>query len=178
MIVFKFVEVWIRICLCNKKSNLNILHKCQIIFLYSVPFLYFFLLWFPWTKRKPYYIHTLFNLKTNCVIQFQLFQGLFWKWNTYWNLRCYGRVESLIKYLYNNVQGLTILSHLVILKINKIILVFRPKSQVRNISWAEISDVFLAFLRSLINLLAWQVKYYKINIKMYLFAIITVRAKF
>lgn len=103
--------------------------------------------------------------------------SLFWKWNTYWNLRCYGRVESLIKYLYNNVQGLTILSHLVILKINKIILVFRPKSQVRNISWAEISDVFLAFLRSLINLLAWQVKYYKINIKMYLFAIITVRAK-
>lgn len=93
------------------------------------------------------------------------------------NLRCYGRVESLIKYLYNNVQGLTILSHLVILKINKIILVFRPKSQVRNISWAEISDVFLAFLRSLINLLAWQVKYYKINIKMYLFAIITVKAK-
>lgn len=93
------------------------------------------------------------------------------------NLRCDGRVESLIKYLYNNVQGLTILSHLVILKINKIILVFRPKSQVRNISWAEISDVFLAFLRSLINLLAWQVKYYKINIKMYLFAIITVRAK-
>lgn len=42
MIVFKFVEVWIRICLCNKKSNLNILHKCQIIFLYSVPFLFLF----------------------------------------------------------------------------------------------------------------------------------------
>lgn len=87
-------------------------------------------------------------------------------------------VESLIKYLYKNVQGFTIISHLIILKINKIILVFRPKSQVRKISWAEISDVFLAFSRSSINLLAWQVKYYKINIKMYLFAIITVTAKF
>lgn len=101
----------------------------------------------------------------------------FWKMK-HLNLRCDGRVESIIKYLYKNVQGFTIISHLIILKINKIILVFRPKSQVRNISWAEISDDFLAFLRSSINLLAWQVKYYKINIKMYLFAIITVRAKF
>lgn len=149
------------------------------VFFYSVPFLFFFLLWFPWTKRKPYYIHTLFNLKTNCVIQFQLFQGLFWKWSKHLlNSPMLWQSRKLNQYLYNNVEGLTILSHLVILKINKIILVFRPKSQVRNISWAEISDDFLAFLRSLINLLAWQVKYYKINIKMYLFAIITVRAKF
>lgn len=156
----------------------TVLHKCQIMFFLQCSVSVFLFVVISLNETQTL-LHTyIIQFKNELRHTISIIPRSFLKMKHLLKSPMLWQSRKLNQYLYNNVEGLTILSHLVILKINKIILVFRPKIQVRNISWAEISDVFLASLRSLIYLLAWQVKYYKINIKIYLLAIITVRAKF